>query len=341
MEDLFKKQTVYIKRKLSSSAYRTANLKHMPEANAKIGASISAVNAMIQNVDEIKVLIPMLTGYTITAQDFDKKTKEYFSSISKKVPSSGLELEIGFRYKTKEDRDKYEGLVDEIEKKYAKSVLEAKTSSRSGEEFDSIERRLFNEKYQDRIRLESTRYLYGTPISIEDYILWRYCLVYKDVANRESDISRSKDIRFYIHDEEIELAIKEEQLRLQVKATTEFNKIFGETSKVKKIIKVAIPGYKVAGKRDMSILMDLDAYVKTNPLNFLRILEDKELDMKAFIEDLLDNNMLRRLPNTTTIVNSDNETIGNSITDVVIFFKQEHNKGILSQYENRLKALNK
>jgi hypothetical protein len=77
--------------------------------------------------------------------------------------------------------------------------------------------------------------------------------------------------------------------------------------------------------------------INSNPGEFLEVLKDKDLNTKALIEDYIQAGILRRLQNSSVIVeNGTNDIIGNTLNDAIAFFKNaEQNKLKLAQLREK------
>ena len=72
------------------------------------------------------------------------------------------------------------------------------------------------------------------------------------------------------------------------------------------------------------------------PKKFLKISLDKNLDIKAEIEQLVEASVLRKIGNQ--IIYGD-VTIGEDMTDTVVYFKNKKNSGAINSMRAQLKTI--
>ena len=340
---IIKNKTINIVRKEYTSAFFRKNKQFVTEGNWKIGSSVSAEKNMSAQSGEFQRLIAKQLGLTLNSPDLEKRIVQYWQSISRNVPAGqGLVLDVSFRYdkedKFKSDYIKELGIktendiskhLDEMLSKIEKDYLDADKSS------EKLEEEAFKEKYRKLIEYEDEKLKLGTPTKTDDYFLYRYCLVYKDVANRIEDINKSQDIRFYIYDNEVFKKNEEESFNIKIKAEGIFHKIISDDAKVANIVKLF--NHRPTDK--ITNLKTLRDIIEKQPEKFIKIEADKQLQHKGFIEDLITFNILRRLPNSTMIVDEENNTIGETLNDAVTYITAEKNKAYFSSLENKLKSI--
>jgi hypothetical protein len=184
----------------------------------------------------------------------------------------------------------------------------------------------------------------GTPINLNDYVLYRYCLVYNKVANSIDDMYKSPNIDFYISDKE-----EEEGRAYLVTARNDKAKQFYFEIKAKETMVddvLFILGYNPEGLTQKEKQITLSKISDPHPTDesqglmqrFIDICEDKKLIVKAFIKRCVHFQILRQIPNTETIYYGDDVRLGSTIEECVDFLENGHNKHTLDTLEARLKG---
>ena len=313
MIEVSKKVKIY--RKPSATGFDKVNKIQLAlsyDIKSKIGSSVSSVNAILQCSDELKMLMPSILGMSATSPNWDKELSTYWNSLTKVVPETGLELEVGFRY-TKDDSTRSE---------YIKKLTECKDDSALAE-------------YGEKQKVEN-KWKYGTPIHPADFLLWQYTLNYGDVANDVKDIDKSPKIRFYIFDDTIRKKAEEEKFKLETTANMKFYAILADKEKIDMILSVF--GHNISGfKSEVHKHSTLKSIVDTRPLEFINIEGDKQLQMKSFIERCIINNLLKRYANTTAVVDVDSlDTIGTSLNDAIVYLQDVKHKDVMSRLQTQL-----
>lgn len=321
-------KSVTIFRKEESSAYFKRNAKFMPEGKNKIGSAINSVSRMKSNIEELGVYMPILLGINKQDAKFTELVDSWFNNLSTNVPETGLTLDIGFMYHNENSKN----IVEKLETEIYNTFNETKKNTSAARDA------AFALRDESVVNLEKSKYRYGRPINIADYLLWRYCLVYSDVANDIALVNKSGGIRFYIYDSVREQYKERIQFEIRNKATKIYVQLLDMPSKVTNMLWVEKGGgvelSKLSASDKLTMLENLS---RVSPADFIKLFEDKNLDIKATIERMIHYNILKRLPNTNVIVDENNDLIGNSMDEVIIFFKNtERNKAAITRFNARL-----
>jgi len=311
--------------RLNTSYFIKANQKVLSEEPRRLGSAESAVKKMLGNAEEQKAIMPSVIGADPQSLDWTKRLENYWNSLAVDIPSGGKDLEIGFNYEFNTNNQIIKSNIESLSAT-VKTIKDDKTLA---------------EYVEDKLD-ESEKYKYGTPINPQDYSLYRYCLVYGDVANTIEDVEKSPRIRFYLHSE---TKIKEErkkQHEVTKAATALYLKVIGDEKTMDNVIyamKIADKLEKDADENDKAIL--LDSEWKKDPKKFIEIAKDKNLESKGNIEKLISGQILKRLPNSEIIVdNNDPEIVlGNNLDEAISYINNEKNKSKVTEYFTRLKGL--
>lgn len=291
---------------------RKKNLPNLPiegdfidESIIKIGASWREKSVLRGlEAEEESRWLPKIIGTQVTSPNWEAEAANYWKNISRVVPltnkdgSGGLELEVGLRYKSQEDYD-----TDQNAPREEGAVINPK----------------------------------GEPISMADYILWRYCLRYSRVANSIEDINKSPKIEMYLFSREKDIKDKKASFELRKKASQLLYKRLNERDWVDHILRLLIvqDGEAKVTIKDLSTITDdekdimMDNYANKNPGLFLSLGEDRNLELKSFVEICIALGLLHRIANTNS-VSMDGNTIGNTMDEVVTFLRNPENQHSLA-----------
>lgn len=326
--------------RLFNDAFAQANKEQFIDAPypRKIGSSVSAVNNMLVNDDELKTLMPIILGVSpkSTSSNWDKLVKHYFDSLSVDVYSHGLDLEIGFIYNI-EDKEREDNIA-KLKAKHKEIVDDASLMEFvKGVSKQGVPNVPDNKKY-----------MYAAPIENKDWILYRYCVGidgkgYRDVANKPMEgIENSPNIRFYIYDEEIADKARKKTWETSKNALAKYFEVITKRDMIDDILLVFREDIK--GKDDMDKDMMLDVIARSRPEEFIKVVADDTLKLKAKIEKYINANLLKRIPGTSLIVDYEHSDviIGNNISEAVTFFSPDNTntKAAVSDYSLKYKALN-
>ena len=75
---------------------------------------------------------------------------------------------------------------------------------------------------------------------------------------------------------------------------------------------------------------------EASPERFLRYALDADLELRAEIEEMVENSVLRRIGNQVIF---DDETLGEDIKDTITYFKNKKNSGAVNTMRARLKEV--
>lgn len=295
---------VWVRRKTQISLPRTGEF--LDESIMKIGSSFKG-NSTLRglNFEEESRFLPQIIGVSPKSDNWEKATFDYWANISKPVPpgekdgSGGLKLEVGLRYLNEEDY-----------------LADKKKKVENGAIINPI----------------------GTPINISDYILWRYCLVYSKIANNKEDINKSANIDFYLYSKDREVKEQKASLEQKRKASQLLYQNLADRNWVEFMLRLLIrtdqsPLYSIKDLQSVSedekdVL--LEKYMQDKPSVFSAYAEDKNLEIKSFIEVCIAIGTLTRIANTNSI-SFDGVTIGNTIDETVTYLNNPKNSQVIAQ----------
>ena len=326
------KRTVTIAPVQQFSAYRRVNIKSMPPRRNIIGSSISSTRILSSNKDEVEKYFPQIIGISPNNPEFVTRVKAYLSNISFNVQDAGSTLNISFTYDKKKD---YLTIKEKEEKINAKRESVARNNTAAIKEAVKVWTQEIND-------LESEKAKYGHPDNIEEYLLYRHCLLYRDVAKDISLINSDSSLRFYIRDENKEAERAKRLVDERRKAMRNFLALESSDKKRNAVfIQMTVNnGGNIAEAmlktpdQQVSALM---TYLNDSPDKFNDLFEDKNVEMKSFIEALIARGELIRPEYNQQISTADGTLIGSNMNGAVAFFNNPDNKDMKELFENKLK----
>ena len=326
------KRTVTIAPVQQFSAYRRANIKSMPPRRNIIGSSISSTRILSSNKDEVEKYFPQIIGISPNNPEFVTRVKAYLSNISFNVQDAGSTLNISFTYDKKKD---YLTIKEKEEKINAKRESVARNNTAAIKEAVKI-------WTQDINDLESEKAKYGHPDNIEEYLLYRHCLLYRDVAKDISLINSDSSLRFYIRDENKEAERAKRLVDERRKAMRNFLALESSDKKRNAVfIQMTVnnggnisEAMMKTSDQQISALMN---YLNDSPDKFNDLFEDKNVEMKSFIETLIARGELIRPEYNQQISTADGTFIGSNMNEAVAYFNNPTNKPVLEAMQNKYK----
>ncbi len=280
------------------------------DSKMKIGSSFKN-QAVLRGLTHAEEIkfLPNIIGISAKSDKWEKMTQDYWANISKTVPKDQVGLELEIGFDYADKESKQKGQKATIE----------------------------------------DRHEHGRPIRLNDYILYRYCLLYRRVANSQEDMYKSPHIWFYIHTKEKQLSMEHEKFQNEDKALQQYFKLLTNRDKVLDVLTVfAQESSKLDDKlvphnvetledREQDILLRKCA--TKYPSKFYDYATDEGIAMRSFIEKCIIKGKLRRVPNTDTIIYGDNTTIGNTMDDCIAFLKNPKNSKIYNNLVAQIKYM--
>lgn len=335
-EDLDKeyvdKRTIVISLVHNYSNYRKVNMKVLGQRKETIGSSITSCRTLSSNAEEVNAYFPALVGLSPNHPDFTSRVKAWLSNIQFVVNENDVPLDISFVYKKKSDYIEFKRKEDAIDEEYAKV-----DRSNIALIKDAIKRRV------DALNtLESEKHKVGRPVNLEQYIIYRHCLLYRDVAKDIALVNSDPSLRFYIKDEAKEAEKEKKRTEQRMQAMSKFIEINGIPSKRNAIYITIVAGRnenvsEALLKSDVEKQAYLMDFVNTNPEKFNKLVADKNITTKAFIETLIVRGELIRSEYNQQISTADGTLIGSNMNAAVAFFNNPDNKDMRELFENKLK----
>ena len=175
----------------------------------------------------------------------------------------------------------------------------------------------------------------GKPVNIMDYIKYRFALKHPHVAltKEEMDLDFSK--RFYIHDLIRDDKVKNNQIQFKKDADKEFIKVSSNSKSMKRILRL-MSNTNPDRMTSEQIENTLYEIKNTSPKKFVKIAKDRNLELKAEIEEMVSAGVLRRIGNQVIFID---EVLGDTIDDTVVHLKDKKNSGKLVILRAKLKEL--
>ena len=326
------KRTIIISLVHNYSNYRKVNMKVLGQRKETIGSSISSCRILSSNAGEVNAYFPALVGLSPNHPDFTSRVKAWLSNIQFVVNENDVPLDISFVYNTKRDYLNFKRKEDAIDDEYAKIDRTNLAAIKDG-----IKRRV-----NALNTLESEKYKFGHPVNLEQYIIYRHCLLYRDVAKDKAIVNSDPSIRFYIKDENKEAEKQKKLIEYRMQAMRNFIELNASPSK-RNAVYIAVVASRNENVSEALIKSDAEKnsylmdYVNTHPDKFNKMISDKNITTRAFIETLIVRGELIRSEFNQQISTADGTLIGSNMNGAIAFFNNPDNKDMKELFENKLK----
>lgn len=328
------KRHIIIASVLNYSAYRRINMAALGKPRNTIGSSVNSVRKLMSNKGEVEHYFPELVGVASNNPEFITRVKNYLNNIFFDVRDTERTIDVSFRYHHKKDY-----------------LAIHKAEEKIWETYNAVDRSNTAKLYEaavirdnDLFMLESKKYQYGDPLNLEQYILYRHCLNYPDVAKDEAFINSNANLRFYIKDKNKEEARKSKLIKEQQFALRHLVELQASPAKTNAVyVEYCIySGISLSDGLSKTALIqskELMDFATANPRKFNEFVHDKNLLDKAFIETLITRGELVRSDFNQQISTPDGEFIGANINEAISYFKNPNNAGLKTKLENKLKLI--
>lgn len=316
----------------SGSLYRKVNNSVLGTKKNIIGSSVRSTQILSSNGGELKAYYPAIIGLDASNPEFMVRVKAWLSNMQLIVADNGTTLNTSFRYNHKSDYLKFKAEEDAINA--ARDAVPRGTTKAFKDAIKTWVTKI-NE-------LESRKYQYGAPVNVVDWIMYRHCLLYPEVAKDIIFIGASQLTRFYIKDEVHEAERAKKVVEAKKRAMRNFVEVDANDAKRNAMyIQIAIANNEnlsnallKTNEEKTSTIMN---FVNSNPDKFNKMYGDKHIELKGIIETLILRGELIRSEHNQQISTPDGGFIGSNMNEAVAYFNNPDNKGQLEVLKNKLK----
>lgn len=316
------------------SLYRKANDKVLAKRKDFIGSSIYASRILSANKEEVDTYFPNIIGLSPADPNFITRVKQYLNNIRVSVDELGRSFDISFHYYHKKDYYHIKKEEERIEKIYQNTNRQDITKLRAA----------LKEKITKLNALESTKCKLGYPINVDDYLMYRHCLLYNDVAKDIAFVNTDSNIRFYFKDDQKE-AEKLRKFRLEVnKAKSNYVSCLADNTLFDAVytqfcVVNNMPVISSLAENRLDREIKLDKFSIEEPVKFNKIFNNKDVKLIASIEMLIARGELLRSQYNQNITSPDGDFIGANMNEAVAWFKNTENNSVVNALMNKLKNI--
>lgn len=316
------------------SLYRKANDKVLPKKRDYIGSSIRSSQILASNRAEVETYFPQLLGISVNNENFVTRLKQYLNNIQVPVNELGVTFDCSFRFNHKRDYFAFKAREEEIEMAYKKANKQSTKDLRAALAI----------KINDLNNLESEQYAVGSPVNITDYILYRHCLLYRDIAKDTALINCDPYVRFYLKDDAKDKE-RQQKLRQEINnAKRNYIEVIGDDEMfdavyIQYCVVAGLPIVNSLLSERMDKESQLDKFSTSEPVKFNSIVKDKDLRIKSLIELLIARGEFVRSQFNQNITTQDGEFIGANMKEAIAWAKNPENENVLAAFKNKLKYI--
>lgn len=316
------------------SLYRKANDKVLPKRRDFIGSSVRSSQVLASNRAEVEAYFPQLLGLSPNNENFISRLKQYLNNIQVRVDELGVTFDCSFQFNHKRDYLKFKAQEEAIELQYKKA---------NRQNIQEL-RKALDAKIMAINNLESQLHAYGSPVNIAEYLLYRHCLLYRDIAKDTAIINSDPYVRFYFRDDTKDRE-RQQKLRQEINnAKRNYVEVIGNDDMfdavyIQYCVIAGLPIVNSMLNDRLEKEVQLDKFSMAEPVKFNNIVKDKDIEIKSFIELLISRGEFVRSKFNQNITTQDGEFIGANMKEAIAWAKDPDNANVIAAFKNKLKYI--
>lgn len=316
------------------SLYRKANDKVLPKRRDFIGSSVRSSQVLASNRAEVEAYFPQLLGLSPNNENFISRLKQYLNNIQVRVDELGVTFDCSFQFNHKRDYLKFKAQEEAIELQYKKA---------NRQNIQEL-RKALDAKIMAINNLESQLHTYGSPVNIAEYLLYRHCLLYRDIAKDTAIINSDPYVRFYFRDDTKDRE-RQQKLRQEINnAKRNYVEVIGNDDMfdavyIQYCVIAGLPIVNSMLNDRLEKEVQLDKFSTAEPVKFNNIVKDKDIEIKSFIELLISRGEFVRSKFNQNITTQDGEFIGANMKEAIAWAKDPDNANVIAAFKNKLKYI--
>ncbi len=175
----------------------------------------------------------------------------------------------------------------------------------------------------------------GDPIDITDFIKYNFALKHPHVALTEEEMNADTNKRFYIQDLAKRDIKRNNDIQVKKDADKAFIKVSADEKQMRRVFRLlgSINPDTLTREQVENLLYDIK---EKSPKKFIKVAQDKHLELKAEIETMVSAGVLRKIGNQVIFID---EVLGETMDDTVIHLNDKKNSGKLTTLRAKLKTL--
>ena len=175
----------------------------------------------------------------------------------------------------------------------------------------------------------------ANPLSIMDYIKYRFAIKHPHVALTKEEMDSEYEKKFYIQDLSRVDKLKNNEIQMKKDADKEFIKVSSHLGSMKNILRL-MSNSNPDRMTDDQIENSLYEIKNSDPKKFIRIATDRFLSLKAEVEEMISSGVLRKIGNQIIFID---EVLGDTMDDTIVHLRDKKNSGKLTILRAKLKEL--
>lgn len=175
----------------------------------------------------------------------------------------------------------------------------------------------------------------GEPQKLEDYLIFKWLENHPLVGANKKEMMSDPNKEYYIYDPNEEIHNENARAQLRKEAYRALIKLEDDQKVIDQLIRLLTnrnPDKMTAEIKEN----ELEQITRTQPERFLKYAKDKNLAIRAEIEEMVEYSILRKSGNQYIYMD---EVIGDTMQDAIVYFKNERNSGTLLDLRAKLEEM--
>lgn len=164
----------------------------------------------------------------------------------------------------------------------------------------------------------------GEPTNIVEWLYYQFCKRHPDVALNYEEMTKNTHKKFYIYDPDEETKRQNQGNKQKAEAFKELLKLETNYEKMRRVASI-MGSVDVKGFSDEVLYNYMHDLINQDPEQFVRLCNDKHLEMKAFVNELISLNILRTIGESVYYIE---EKLGDTIEETIIYLNDKKNSDV-------------
>jgi len=178
------------------------------------------------------------------------------------------------------------------------------------------------------------------PINITDWLKYRYAQGHYKVAKNEKESKISTDYSFYLTDQYEEINRKQDEIVIKTRANLAYNELLTDKKSQLNAVVRQLTAMNPDIMNDNAKKVALYNIVETDPIKFLKALNDPKTPLLGMIRELVQYNIIRQVANAY-YYESNPSPLAENDDEMILFIQSKQNSGTVNQMRSKLQEAKK
>lgn len=175
------------------------------------------------------------------------------------------------------------------------------------------------------------------PVNIKDYLIYEWAKRHKLVAANRTEMENNPFKQFYIYDPEVEAKTLNSAIVSKRQAYNVFATMADDDDKMSHVIRLLSDSNPAQMNKTQKENI-ISTFIEGDAVKFLSVALDKNLFVKAELEELVSANIVRKIGNQYFYIE---EKLGDNIDDAVLYWNDKKNSKTVQEMKAKLQEVKK